>query len=116
MPETSARAAARDPWLWALVAVLVAAIPLLVHQGREQSFHLDEFDFIVERRLRAPSTLFAPWYGHWVTLPAVAYRGLLSIFGLRTYLPYQALAIAVTVRGRTSLVAFPTESPPELGC
>ena len=29
---------------------------------------------------------------------------------------HQALAIAVTVRGRTSLVAFPTESPPELGC
>ena len=94
MPETSARATARDPWLWALVAVLVAAIPLLVHQGREQSFHLDEFDFIVDRRLRAPATLFAPWYGHWVTLPAVAYRLLLSTFGLRTYLPYQALAIA----------------------
>jgi hypothetical protein len=84
----------RDPWLWGLVAVLVAALPLLVHQGREQSFHLDEFDFIVDRRLRAPSTLFAPWYGHWVTLPAVAYRLLLSTFGLRTYLPYQALAIA----------------------
>ena len=29
---------------------------------------------------------------------------------------HQALAIAVPVRGRTSLVAFPTESPPELGC
>ena len=47
MAGPSARASARDPWLWTLVAVLVAAIPLLVHQGREQSFHLDEFDFIV---------------------------------------------------------------------
>ena len=84
----------RDPWLWVLLAVLVAAVPVLLHQGRDQSFFLDEFNFIVDRRLRAPSTLFAPWYGHWVTLPAVAYRLLLSAFGLRTYLPYQALSIA----------------------
>jgi hypothetical protein len=84
----------RDRWLWVLVGVLVLAIPLLVHQGRAQSFYLDEFDFIVDRRLRSPSTLFAPWYGHWVTLPAVAYRLLLAVFGLRTYLPYQLLSIA----------------------
>lgn len=84
----------RDRWLWVLVGLLVLALPLLLHQGREQSFYLDEFDFIVERRLREPSTLFAPWYGHWVTLPAVAYRSLLAVVGLRTYLPYQLLAIA----------------------
>ena len=87
-------AARRDPWAWVLGAILLLAVPLLVHQGRDQSFYLDEFDFIVDRRLREPSTLFAPWYGHWVTLPAVAYRLLVSLFGLRTYLPYQLLSIA----------------------
>ena len=86
--------ARRDPWFWALVAILAVAVPVLVHQGREQSFFLDEFDFIVDRSLSEPSSLFATWYGHWVTIPAIAYRLLVSVFGIRTYLPYQLLSIA----------------------
>jgi hypothetical protein len=112
MASPSARpAVTRDPWLWALVGVLVLALPLLLHQGREQSFFLDEFDFIVDRSLRSPSTLFAPWYGHWVTLPAAVYRLLLSVFGLRTYLPYQLLSIA----GHFAVVAMVWATSRRLG-
>lgn len=85
---------ARDPWGWVLVAILAAALPLLLHQGREQSFFLDELFFITDRSLRRPSSLFVPWFGHWVTLPAIAYRVLLRVFGLRSYVPYQLLSIA----------------------
>lgn len=84
----------RDPWAWLFAVLLVAAVPFLVHQGREQSFFLDEFDFLARRHLSRPSTILAPWWGHLVALPAVAYRLLFAVWGVSTYLPYQLLAIA----------------------
>jgi hypothetical protein len=84
----------RDPWTWVFVAMLVVAVPILVHEGRDQSFYLDEFDFLARRDLTEPTTILAPWWGHLVALPAIAYRVLFAVWGVRTYLPYQLLAIA----------------------
>jgi len=80
-------------WTAVFVVGLLAAVPLLLWWGREQWFFLDEWEFLVNRRLTDLSTVFAPHNGHWVTLPLVAYRVLYRAFGMGSYLPYQLLAV-----------------------
>jgi hypothetical protein len=80
-------------WFGVLVVGLVVAVPFLLHWGRQQWFFLDEWAFLVNRRLTDVGSLLAPHNGHWVTLPAIAYRLLFRAFGLTTYRPYQAAAI-----------------------
>lgn len=41
--------------------------------------------------------LFAPHNEHWSTLPILVFRGLFSLFGVRTYLPYLAVLIVLHV-------------------
>ena len=65
---------------------IVFAVPVLVPH---QWFYLDEWDFLATRSAGNLNDLMRPHYGHWVTLPVLLYRGLFSVFGLRTYLPYQ---------------------------
>jgi len=67
----------------------VASVPVMLHYGRRQWFFLDEWSFLVNRSLAHPHTLFEPHNGHWVTVPAIVYRVLFSIWGLNTYRPYQ---------------------------
>lgn len=80
-------------WFIALLVGLAAAFPFLLWCGRERWFFLDEWVFLVNRRLTEPSSLLEAHNGHWVTLPAVAYRLLFRVFGLRSYTPYLASAV-----------------------
>ena len=43
----------------------------------------------------ADEGLFKPYGGHWQTIPLLVYRGLFAVFGMRSYLPYVAVALAV---------------------
>jgi hypothetical protein len=43
----------------------------------------------------ADEGLFRPYGGHWQTIPLLAYRGLFAVFGMRSYLPYVAVALAL---------------------
>lgn len=72
---------------------LVASIPLLLHFGRHQWFFLDEFQFLGERELTDGDDLVRAHNEHWVTVPLIAYRALWSAVGLRSYVPYQLLAV-----------------------
>jgi hypothetical protein len=56
----------------------------------------DEWDFLAGRRLTVHD-LLQPHGDHLVALPALIFRLLFTVFGLRTYLPYQLLAIATHV-------------------
>jgi hypothetical protein len=85
--DTSARV-----WFVVLVVGLVAAAPLLLWWGRKQWFFLDEWSFLVDRHLTDVPSLLRAHNGHWVTLPAILYRVVFAIFGLR-YFPYQLLAV-----------------------
>jgi hypothetical protein len=78
----------------ALLVILLAATPVLLHAGRAQWFALDEWDFILDRDLARPGTLLESWTGHNVFLPAVAYRVLFEVWGISSYRPYQLLGIA----------------------
>ena len=62
--------------------------------GRTQWFFADEWEFLSARGVNVHD-LLRPHYGHWVAVPIVAYRMLWQVVGLRSYLPYVGLAIAL---------------------
>jgi hypothetical protein len=76
------------------VLSLLAGLAVLEYYGRSAWFKGDEWDFIAGRSVSLQS-LFRPHNAHWSTLPILAYRALLSIFGVKTYLPYLTLLIVV---------------------
>ena len=76
-------------WVLALVAVAT-----LMWLGRGLTFFSDEWAFITGRSLGDPGTWWAPHNGHWSTVAVIAYRGLVEIVGLRSYVPY-LLVVAV---------------------
>lgn len=76
---------------------LVAAIPFLMWRGREQWFFIDEWVFLVDRRLSDIGSLFESHNGHWVTIPTIAFRLTFAMVGIRTYAPYQLLVVGLHV-------------------
>ncbi len=83
---------ARTAWA-AFFAIELAALPFLFASGRRWWFFADDWDFLGTRTAWNLGDLSRPHYGHWVTLPVLAYRGLWEVVGLRSYVPYQALVI-----------------------
>jgi hypothetical protein len=82
--------------LVAFIAVIVGALAFYVAVGRRHYwFFQDEWVFLVERDGGSLDGLFRPHNEHWTTVPVVAYRTLWRVFGLRSYLPYQAMIIAL---------------------
>lgn len=73
--------------------MVVVAIPLLMKQGQDQWFVWDEWDFLAERSLGDPGSIFRPHNEHLVALPAIAYRVVWQFVGLRSYVPYQLMAV-----------------------
>jgi hypothetical protein len=79
----------------ALVVALVVGLPLLLWLGRGMTFFSDEWAFIETRALGDPATWLPPHNEHWSTLPVIAYRLLVETVGLRTYVPYLAVVVAL---------------------
>jgi hypothetical protein len=75
------------------VAVLGVALVLFLIFGHSQWFFLDDWDFLANREARDVGDLLRPHNEHWSTLPILVYRALWPLFGLRTYVPYQLIAI-----------------------
>jgi hypothetical protein len=80
----------------AFLVILAAAVPIvLLWAGSFHWFFRDDFMFLTERRATSLDDLFRPHVNHWSTVPLLVFRGLWSVFGLRTYVPYQAAAVAL---------------------
>ena len=98
MATETGRTSGRDSARAALVVFVVfalAMVPLLVHWGDKWWFWADDWDFLATRTGGNLGDLFRAHYQHWVTLPVLAYRLLWVLFGIRSYLPYQLLVIAL---------------------
>jgi hypothetical protein len=101
VPVRSEERVARRPPSSGLIALLVfaavetAALALYLAQGQNQWFFLDEWDFLAHRELSDLDDLLRPHNEHWSTVPIVIYRVLWQAFGLRTYVPYQLVAISL---------------------
>lgn len=78
---------------------LAIAFVILLEVNRGQWFNLDEWDFLVDRGvLGSPRrSLWTPHNEHWSTVPILAYRALFSLFGVRTYVPYLLLLVAMNL-------------------
>jgi hypothetical protein len=82
---------------WTFAALVAVALPLYFVLARGQWFFQDEWEFLANRDGGSFASLMRPHNEHWSTLPVIAYRLLWTVFGLRTYLPYQALSIVTHI-------------------
>jgi hypothetical protein len=103
--ETSERHDRSARWAaWTFAAVIAIAVPVILYQGRDQWFYLDEWDFLANRSAGSFHDLMAPHVQHWTTFGILVYRALWWLVGLRHYWPYQLclvtlhLAAAVLLR------------------
>ena len=87
--------------LFALAAV--AAVVVLVYLGRYTTFYHDEWTFIVDRREWTVDAFMRPHNEHWVLVPAVVYKLLFATVGLRSYLPYLLILMALHVAAASSV-------------
>jgi hypothetical protein len=96
---TSARVA-----LIVFVAYLVVAFAVLLKIGAYRWFFSDEWAFLSGRSANDIGDLFRPYTQHWVAVPLLWYKALFSVFGIKTYAPYQGsvillhLAVCVLLR------------------
>lgn len=72
---------------------------LVFWMTRDTWFHRDAWHYLTRRGLipEADVGLFAPWGGHWQTVPVLFYRGMFAIFGVEHYRPYLLVAFALHV-------------------
>jgi hypothetical protein len=79
-------------------AILVVAgavmLGVLLYVGRWLLFWADEWGFIVHGPDPTLDALLAPNLDTFVAVPVMVYDALLAVFGMRTYLPYLAVAWA----------------------
>jgi hypothetical protein len=97
----------RVPWARFLaVAIGVIAWVFLLYTVRRIAFFQDEWNFVLERPGWSLFTLLRPHNEHWSTIPVVAYKALLAVFGLRTHLPYMALLETLHVAAALTLFSL----------
>jgi hypothetical protein len=76
------------------VLVLVGGFVLLLYCNRDQWFFGDEWDFLAHRGVSgADYSLWEPHTEHWSTGPILIYRGLYSLWGLHSYVPYVVVLV-----------------------
>jgi hypothetical protein len=78
--------------IWAFAAVEAGAFVFYLVLASREWFFQDEWGFLAGRGMNAHDLLEAH-AGHWVALPVVVYSALWWAVGLRSYLPYAAMAI-----------------------
>lgn len=83
-------------------ALAVLASSLILWLGRGLTFFSDEWA-VMTRPTGSLADWLAPHNEHWVTVPALAFRALLEVVGLRSYMPYLAVLVAVHVLAAAAL-------------
>jgi hypothetical protein len=83
--------------LAAFVGVAIAVLPIVLLLARRYWFFWDEWDFLAGRTTGNLDDLLRPHNEHWSTLPILVYRALWNLFGIRTYVPYQVVGVALHV-------------------
>lgn len=85
----------RIPSLVFAAYVAVAGPVILFVVGSYHWFFRDDWVFLAERDGRWPD-LVSPYGGaHWVAVPRLAYLVMWQVAGLRSYVPYQAMVVAL---------------------
>ncbi len=77
-----------------VVALGVTFVAVLFHLGRDRWFFSDDWNLLADREPGSFQDLFRPNNAHWSTLGTIAYDVMWRLFGIRSYLPYQAMSVA----------------------
>jgi hypothetical protein len=93
-----ARSAARPAHV-ALALAMAAAGLFAFLRGRDLTFYVDEWDYLLHRRGHGPDTFLDPQNGHLQAVPMLVYKGLIETVGADSYVPYRLAAIAVVLAG-----------------
>jgi hypothetical protein len=77
-----------------IVAACISA-GLLAYLTSKESFMLDEWSFILDRRGFSADAFFDPHNEHIVVIPVAIYKLLLAVFGLGSPWPFHVIGIAI---------------------
>jgi hypothetical protein len=95
----------RVPHARLLVAVgVLATCAVILWLARSYTFYFDEWDFIISAPTWNAESYLQPHNLHPVMVPRLIYSAMLSTIGLRSYLPYMAVLLAL--HGTSALLLF----------
>jgi ATP-binding cassette subfamily B protein len=92
-----ARPRRASPATLLFIAAACVSAGLLIYLTSKQSFMLDEWSFILDRRGFSADVLFDPHNEHIVVIPVAIYKLLLAVFGLSSAIPFHVMAIAIFI-------------------
>ena len=93
--------------LFALIAAMVAAAALLLWEGRNLTFFIDEWSFgYLARHGMGASELLQPDNGHLAVVPVLATKVSLELFGADTTLPLRIVSLALHLAATGMLFVF----------
>ena len=74
--------------------ILVACLWITLASSDGLTFFFDEWDFLIHRSISIDG-LLQPHNGHLSTIPVILYVALRDVFGIKSYVPYQLVGLAV---------------------
>ncbi|MEO6349190.1 MAG: hypothetical protein ABIP53_00905 [Candidatus Limnocylindrales bacterium] len=95
MTSIPGRLRAADRHTQIFVALCALVVPILLVAGHGVTFIADEWSFIYGRQGWDVTALMRPHNEHWSLVPVLIYKVLLATVGLRTYVPYQLVLLAL---------------------
>lgn len=85
----------RSPWLGRTLIVLSAiTFAGVVYLTRDKNFYYDEWDFVTAYRPGQSTSIWFPHNEHWSTIPILLWKAMFLVFGIRSHIPYEAVAVA----------------------
>jgi hypothetical protein len=93
-------------WTAALAVAMVVAAALVLHAGRGTSFWFDEWNWIQDRRGWTLDALLAPHNQHLSLLPVLVFKLGFATVGLKSYLPYRLVLLALHLLTAGLLFAY----------
>jgi hypothetical protein len=75
------------------VAIVVGGCLIVAFEARHLTFTADDWSFVLARRGWTAQAILSPDNEHLAALPILAFKGLLAVFGLGSYVPFTTLLI-----------------------
>jgi hypothetical protein len=87
----------------AVAIAAVVAVALLVRLGMGLTFFSDEWAVIADRALTLDD-LLEPFNEHWLAVTIIAYRAILAVVGMSSYVPY--LAVLAVLHATVAILVY----------
>jgi len=75
--------------------VMAFGIGVILHAGREVTFVIDEWQFLMHRTSPSASSLLEPFNNHLMAVPIGIHQILYRVFGIASHVPYRVVLLGV---------------------